>query len=51
VARRVAATRKPVSFLCEREAAYAKLNVEALCSAMVKSLINMDGSVDLQPLL
>jgi hypothetical protein len=25
--------------------------VEALCSAMVKSLINMDGSVDLQPLL
>ena len=46
VARRLVDTRKPPSFLREREAAYAALGVEPACAAMAASLVALDGTLD-----
>jgi hypothetical protein len=45
IAARLAATRKPVSFLREREARYAALQVEPLCAAMAESLVAADAAL------
>lgn len=45
MAARLAATRKPISFLRQREARYASLQVEPLCAAMARSLVAADAAL------
>ena len=46
IATRLAATRRPVGFLRQREARYAALQVEALCAQMAEGLVAADAALD-----